>query len=552
MAERSILELILRTRREGAGAKEAEAEVKRLTQASGELGKVAGRVNLGMLALKGSVLTASLAFLRQVPDLTRLGLQYKRAETALVGYAGSQEEATRTLELMGQAAEGALDKLERTQAAARFMAMGLADTAEEAARFTEIAITLGASIGVGPQKAIEDFSLMLANQAILRLDTFGMSGARARIRMAELARDGIEPADSQARFLIATLEEAERKLGELEAAGFDAVDPLQKLEATGRDLKIRFGEGLAIALNSVVELREAIQEQHIRVLQTAKTYEQYRDVVMSTIGPIGLLYAGMRFVTEEEWNLNQELREANKLVDGWSVRLLGATSAAEEASTGMIGLADSLDAIDRNLPKRISSFLSDLDFLAAGGLEVQMAFENVKKAVREGALTPEEARPFLEELFVAAQDVKRDMGEISGKEAARNVRDTLGVSLKEAKELLNDVDQGFDDLDRVITLTILYNTIGEPGRILRRGGPEPDIGGQHGLYGVVPPGFPNDSYTIGVSSGETVVVMPPADRGSGSPGEIAPPGPRVRIDQVNIHSGMDELAFETLLGRVLT
>jgi hypothetical protein len=68
--------------------------------------------------------------------------------------------------------------------------------------------------------------------------------------------------------------------------------------------------------------------------------------------------------------------------------------------------------------------------------------------------------------------------------------------------------------------------------------------GQHGLDFTVPPGFPNDSFSIGVQSGERVVVQPSHQKTSQGGG-----GGGVNIGTLNVNTGQDERQLLRMLER---
>lgn len=302
MAEqRSILSMVLRQRKEGEAAKQTQEELKKLGQASGEAGAAAQRLNLGMLAVKGAAISAGLAVLGAVPGLVNLGSESIRARVALEAMTGSSTAAAVALQAVERGAGGALDKLSAMQNATRLFSMGLANNAAEAEKLTQTAITLGATMGVGPQQAFEDFTLLLANQSILRLDTFGISGANVRQRMNELAEQGFAPADRQLRFLTATMEEADKKMMDLNDAGFEATTVTDRFGAKIETAKQQVGEFLARGLLPYLEIAEALP-------------------------------AIIRGNTEA-------IAESPGAIDGWMRSMQGAAQAAGEAAGAVSNLA---------------------------------------------------------------------------------------------------------------------------------------------------------------------------------------------------------------------
>jgi len=154
-----------------------------------------------------------------VPAVAGLGvavgkLAYDAAQTEPVRIAFENlsesigETGESMLEQLRPATLGVMSDLDLMKATNKLMAMGLADSAEEAAKLTNMAVTLGSAMGVDAASAIENFTLMLANQSIPRLDTFGISSGTVRERINELL-DSVEGLTREQAFLIAVQEQGE-------------------------------------------------------------------------------------------------------------------------------------------------------------------------------------------------------------------------------------------------------------------------------------------------------------------------------------------------------
>jgi len=68
----------------------------------------------------------------------------------------------------------------------KFLLMGLTETADETAAMSEMAVQLGLAMGGTATESMENCALMMANQSIPRLDSFGISSGEARKRIEEL------------------------------------------------------------------------------------------------------------------------------------------------------------------------------------------------------------------------------------------------------------------------------------------------------------------------------------------------------------------------------
>lgn len=148
------------------------------------------------LALKGAL------------DMAEKGAALRNLEQTFNNLAASIDTtADALLGRLREATRGMVADADLMGSANRFMSMGLAKTAEEAEKLATIAVTLGGAMGKGPTAAMEEFALMLANQSIPRLDTFGISAGQVRARIEELqaATPGLS---RETAFLNAVMEQA--------------------------------------------------------------------------------------------------------------------------------------------------------------------------------------------------------------------------------------------------------------------------------------------------------------------------------------------------------
>jgi len=109
-----------------------------------------------------------------------------------------------------------------------------------------------------------------------------------------------------------------------------------------------------------------------------------------------------------------------------------ATRSAQDAASNYFAF------VDRNIGDTIANLKKDIEFIQAGGAQIVAEFERVKAGIASGAITPEEGQQALDGLFVAAQNLDAELGNITAWEAANNIRETLGVSMEEAYAILKD------------------------------------------------------------------------------------------------------------------
>jgi hypothetical protein len=178
-------------------------------------GAAAAMNRLGQAATTAFVGFATARMGQAILDMRDLGQTARNAELAFTQLAGGTQGATAMLAQMRAATGGVVADVNLMAGANRLLLMELARNGDEAARLTEIAVTLGRVMGKDASQAIEDFSLLLSNRSIPRLDNFGISAARVRERVEELKEAGYGIEDA---FTTAVLEEGARSMERLGSA----------------------------------------------------------------------------------------------------------------------------------------------------------------------------------------------------------------------------------------------------------------------------------------------------------------------------------------------
>jgi len=238
----NVIDIILRGKNEASTAiKQVKGDLTGLDDAA--TSATGGLSALGKAIPVAAIATAALKVGEMAVELGNLGQQVQQQRDYFEVWSGSVGAATANLEAMRRAVGGALTESEMMAGANRLLSMGLADNSNELETMSRMAVMLGGSTRTAAE-SIEEFSLLLANQSILRLDTFGISGAKVRERIEELMAADKNLTREQA-FLNAVMEEGTRKVEALEAAGVKATTATQDLDTAFRGLKEAIGEGLA-------------------------------------------------------------------------------------------------------------------------------------------------------------------------------------------------------------------------------------------------------------------------------------------------------------------
>ena len=189
---------------------------------------------------------------QMVHELARFGAMSARTEKSFEAISGGAYNASRNLEAMQRATRGAMSEQQAMQSANQLMQMGLANSAAELESVTEMAVRLGTAMGRGAGESIEQFSLMLANQSIPRLDTFGISAGRVRSRILEL-QAATEGLSREQAFMQAVTEEGQKSMLRLGDAVEDDALKFERLEASMADTKVELAQKVAPAWASFLD-----------------------------------------------------------------------------------------------------------------------------------------------------------------------------------------------------------------------------------------------------------------------------------------------------------
>jgi hypothetical protein len=456
---------------------------------------------------------------KAVIALNDLRLESDRADRALMAFTGGSEEAAAALDAVVTAGDGAISKLTAAQNAARLFSMGLAETSDEAGKLTEMAITLGAAMGKGPQDAFEEFTLLLANQSIQRLDTFGISAGQVRERIKELQQETEGLSRTQA-FNIAVMEQGQVSLDALAESGFEAATETDRLKASWEDLKLAYSDSADIEdtigfldelISKQAEGVEAANALSVAVDAGAISFVQSRKMLQELsrgtityaelIEEVALLEA-----QATENNVGGHRRRRQSLEDSLSIQETYNMSLREEI--------DLLGGVNANLTDNIEKMQEQIEWIEAGGLELQRQAEETWNNYLDGVTTATEAQ---KELNAIATEAMMKMGEfdlLSFDEVADSIRKDLGVNLWEARRLATDILGTLNEIDGLkASATVTITTSGSAAAAAAGGTTGGGFGGlstpglqQAGRTMIMPPTATNDTGLVRAGAGEQVQV----------------------------------------------
>lgn len=254
-------------------------------------GKTAGQVGTAVTTGVGVAAGAIFSLAASATDTDLLAGSFDNLSRSI------GETSDSMLGKMRAATMGTLSDTQLMGATNKLMAMGLADSAEKAGELARMATTLGMAMGTEAGPALENFTLMLANQAKLRLDTFGISSKAVEARMQEL-KDTTEGMSNETAFLTATMELGTEAMGKVGDQSDKAAVKMAALKANMSNLKDQVGVALIPVLVALITpLAELATEYGPKIIAVVEglmeKFNNLPEPVQRVIAIVGALAAGL-------------------------------------------------------------------------------------------------------------------------------------------------------------------------------------------------------------------------------------------------------------------
>jgi len=388
MGAESKLALLIDSKFNSKGVDAAKKGLKGLDEAANKGAKRVTDVKGALVNMAAGAGAAGLALFaaKKAFDFGREGAQIARTREVFDQLTNSiGETSDAVLTKMRDATGAMVDNANLMQSASRLISMGLAKTGEEAAQLSEVAVTLGSAMGRGPVEAMEEFSLLLSNQSIPRLDTFGISASAVRTRIAELQAE-IPGLTRETAFMQATMEQAEIAMDRL--GGGIQPDVYANASAEFKnmtdELKVLAAEGLGPVVEAAAELLEGARKNREQTKQNKKTVKEYSDVQAELAEELGGTYEALKF-TEPVFDKLSKRQETGRIT-------------AEEYADATEVLAIMLELLGDNADKTVDELMEmaiatraaaraqEAADIRARGLNTQYAYliENQQRLINTG------------------------------------------------------------------------------------------------------------------------------------------------------------------------
>lgn len=231
-------------------------EIGKVSQTTTELGTATQKQNSAFDGMAKSISAGIAAYAgwkgaQLVGEMYDLGRKVDTANEVFSALTKNIGGASTNMDALREATGGTVTNLDLMQGSNKLLQMGLVGNTEELSKMAGMAVRLGSSMGMDATKAMSDFSLMLANNSIMRLDQFGISSGAVRQRIIELqaATDGLSRSDA---FKMAVMEIGSQALEKLGSAATAAETPIARLEASVSNMAQDFSGRFATGANAIV------------------------------------------------------------------------------------------------------------------------------------------------------------------------------------------------------------------------------------------------------------------------------------------------------------
>ncbi|HMN11827.1 MAG TPA: hypothetical protein PKD55_05825 [Bellilinea sp.] len=559
----------------GSVLHKAAAEVGNLGKAGDTVAPGIGKANMSLTDFKSGIDLAMMAadtFMRvgkAAFDFTKEGAQldFTRNKfdrlSASIGTTGDV-----LLKDLRRATRGLVSDADLVASATNFMTLGLVKTHDEAIRLTKVAGALGMNMN--------QLVLTLTNQTTMRFDALGVSVDGFDEKVKALKDSGM---DANAAFNEAFLQQAEEQVAKVGEAADSSIAGFNRLETEIKNIGDTIQMVLAPAAGDLFgqlgnligvsnQLWQAVANGNMTYWEAVKVWGE-----MQWTGKTAEeTYQELTAATDENTEATKENTAANIEAQGpqalttTQIRELGVeigkTSGATRnfaddiyesgpAYDEMTGKLDAAEQAVRNLS------------IAFGDLTNQKLAEESYRAIQaawdEGLLSEEAYRGEMAKVAATLGDQSAEAINASIKLALlKRDYETGKISLEEYLEKVQALNSELNGIPKNIQVLISIRTEGDAMLAELKGGGiyNPYGGGKPGggktgkglaLGGsfIIPPGYPNDSFYLGMGhygqSGERVTVTP--DGGS--------PASGMNITQTNIYNNIpapDPLSQVRMLG----
>lgn len=241
--------------------KETKGWVSRLGGSVKKL--MGGIIKMGAMAATGAVVGLGASLVSMTMDAAAVEGVTATFDKLVASVGG---DAVTAMDELRGATRGMVADADLMSAGNKFFAMGLADSSEKAAELAEVATQLGMAMGEDATDSMENFALMLANQSIPRLDSFGISSSVVRERILELT-EANEGMGRETAFMQAVMEQAQATMAKVGEQGDTTKASMDRIKAGIANLKLGIGKAFLPMWDMMVTALSGFVDEHGPKLQ---------------------------------------------------------------------------------------------------------------------------------------------------------------------------------------------------------------------------------------------------------------------------------------------
>lgn len=540
-------------------AAEAARKIEEQKNKTKELKNAIGNLIAGA-ALAGVTLKKAFDFAQAGAEIQLVEQRFDRLAVSVGTTADVLENQ------LGVATKGMLSDFESVKLASELMSLGLANSGAETTRLTGIVADLGLDMN--------QLVLTMTNMTTMRFDALGIRVEGFKEKVKDLEEQGLSAADA---FKEAFLRQAEEQIALVGSAADTAAGQFKVFENNVKNALDALKKGVATsttpaitALNQLVfmsKLLDAAIEQG--ALSQDKAGSFYRDAAGNAIS----YSEAVQIAAETQAELNAELEAAafaqanleGNIANGIEalqimneemnlhrevLDTVGNASRFFADGVGLIkneveGASVAFSDFNLNLGSMIEKTQNFIEFEERGGDAIQAFIERLQEQAEANANAGDSQERVNQQLSLAeelARGVESGYGAAAETAARLNAQtDELAASLLDDAKNMADLIKMLDALEgKQIFVGInidaklggsgapflagggglSFKQTAEVSRSATATGTSSDsglinVGGAHGIEGIVPRGFPNDTFKIGATSGEEFSIKTPAQQQQG-------------------------------------
>lgn len=504
----------------------------------------------------GIAVKKAYSFAREGAELQRLEqASYQTARS----FGASMDDI---VEAVSTAARGTISQWDIMRAANTAMLLGVTADADTMAKMMQSAMVRGRAMGRTTAEAFDDIARGVGRASPLILDNLGYIFDANELYTSWAATLGktaeqLTKAEKTAALLNMVVKDAA-------PAARDSMEAFERLEVSLDKLiktgKKWLGAGLAPIIEGFFDLSDAVHEHDRYMVLGMGTYREYTDEytrlhkVLDAFGvPLGML-------TEKQWDAARAVEHNTWLMDAYKHVIEGTTDSmgdivppTEDYAVALEKVRDEAEkaqekvdafwgAMDRGpgILRRVLSSIEKAEWAKMGAEGINTFMDSVDTALERRQISMDEYMDFSKVAGVVALAIQASVEDLNW----WKVRDTLisefGYGTQEAYNTAKEITAPGFNTELFVDTMLAENSINaflERQRFMDiyvryTGGSPPGGGGsskpkpswipsqlpkeirqytaQYGGSGIIPPGYPGDTFPVLMTSGERYHVSSPS------------------------------------------